>query len=345
MGAPQTKDVCVKNVFAIAMMFFTMGTCQSVIAQPSVEDCLRDLVHEAADQATVESLRDICAGKQKGASPEPIESDQGVVSERLSLEKEVEGRAYTISPHRANYILPVTYSTHPNNEPFAGVLTDGNGIDHTEAKFQISFKIPLAYDLAAKNSHLYFGFTSEAYWQLYNSAASAPFRETNYEPEIWWQVPVKWDILGFRGGVAAVGLVHQSNGRSELDQAPLSRSWNRVYVNLVLERGNLAIAIRPWWRLPEDDDDDNNPDIDKYYGYGDFRVGYRLNEHIFTGLLRNNLRSNENKGAIKLTWSHPITGVLRVYTEFFNGYGESLLDYNKNTTRYGIGVAISDVLQ
>jgi phospholipase A1 len=163
--------------------------------------------------------------------------------------------------------------------------------ESTEVKFQISFKFPLAYHFFTETDALYFAFTSLSYWQLYNRDISSPFRETNYEPEVWWQFPFDWNALGFKGRIASLGLVHQSNGRSEFDQAPLSRSWNRIYANFVFERGIWALALKPWWRIPEDDENDNNPDIHNYLGCG-----------------------------------------------------ESLLDYNKNNTRYGIGVAINDVL-
>jgi phospholipase A1 len=60
-------------------------------------------------------------------------------------------------------------------------------------------------------------------------------------------------------------------------------------------------------------------------------------------LLRNNLRDN-NRGAVELTWSYPIIGTLRVYTQYFNGYGESLIDYNHHNQRIGIGIALNDLL-
>jgi phospholipase A1 len=37
-------------------------------------------------------------------------------------------------------------------------------------------------------------------------------------------------------------------------------------------------------------------------------------------------------------------GNLRFYTQFFNGYGESLIDYNHHNQRVGIGFSINDIL-
>ena len=60
-------------------------------------------------------------------------------------------------------------------------------------------------------------------------------------------------------------------------------------------------------------------------------------------MLRNNLRVNDvNRGAVELGWSYPVTPKVRAYVQFFNGYGESLIDYDNSLNRIGFGVMLND---
>lgn len=88
-------------------------------------------------------------------------------------------------------------------------------------------------------------------------------------------------------------------------------------------------------------EDDDNPDIVDYYGYGDVSVGYRIDDHILKTTARYNPRTN--KGGMEISWSYPITKYVRVYAQYYHGYGESLLDYNRSTDRIGLGISLNNV--
>jgi phospholipase A1 len=176
-----------------------------------------------------------------------------------------------------------------------------------------------------------------SYWQAYNNELSSVFRDTNHEPEAWLQFNTNWDLLGIKSRIIQLGAWHQSNGKGE----PLSRSWNRLYANFIFEKDNLVFGVKPWYRLPENNDDDNH-DINKYYGYGELSGFYKWDDHNLSFMLRNNLRSSENKGAIELGWTFPLYKKLRGYVQYFNGYGQSILDYNSAANTIGIGIALSD---
>ena len=137
-----------------------------------------------------------------------------------------------------------------------------------------------------------------------------------------------------------VGLNHQSNGRSE----PLSRSWNRIVANAGFEKNNFGVLLKLWSRIPEKDTNDDNPDITKYTGYGELTGTLYRGKHRFALMLRNNLRAN-NKGAVQFDWSFPLPlfgDKVNGYIQYFNGYGEGLLDYNVNSNRISAGFMLVD---
>jgi phospholipase A1 len=110
---------------------------------------------------------------------------------------------------------------------------------------------------------------------------------------------------------------------------------------LYLDFNSVAVELRAWYRLPEDDEDDNNPNMYRYYGAGDIRVAYAPNKNTFTAMFR----PGTQKNGLELTWSYPMTKSLRVYAQYWNGYGESLLDYDARIQRIGIGVSLNDYIQ
>ncbi|PLX94755.1 MAG: phospholipase [Desulfuromonas sp.] len=269
--------------------------------------------------------------------PVPISPTGSAIVQRQKAEERVESSRFSLLPYKQNYILPLAYNTHPNKRTYADV---GEDLDRLELKFQFSFKIPLAKGLIAGQGNLFAGYTQQSFWQAYNDQQSAPFRETNYEPELYVDFVTNYSLLGLRSRFVSIGFSHQSNGRS----GDLSRSWNRIYALAAFERGNFYCAIRPWYRIPEASDDDN-PDIDAYLGYGEFYALYLYKEHRFGVTWRNNLRSSDNRGAVQLDWSFPLPGHrLNGYLQYFNGYGESLIDYDHVNNRIGLGIIVSNWL-
>ncbi len=271
----------------------------------------------------------------ENSSEQPTES---AIEERRKLEKKIAGNRFGIIPYKQNYLLPLTYNTTVNRDPY---LTTNPDVDlsPTEVKFQFSFKTPLWERIVAGRGTLFGSYTQQSYWQAYNATNSSPFRETNYQPELFLAFDNDMPFLGVHNRMIVFGIEHQSNGRSE----PLSRSWNRLYTLLAFEKGNLYFAIRPWYRLPESRSSDDNPDIQKYMGHGEFYAVYTAGKHRFGIMVRNNLRS-DNRGAVQLDWSFPLHPKFDGYIQYFNGYGESLIDYDHTTNRIGLGIIIANWL-
>lgn len=264
-------------------------------------------------------------------------TSESALDDRLEGDKEALDNVFAITQHRQNYLLPITYVSNPNttgNED----LTDEN-VDNKEAKFQVSAKLPLYLEDTGFDG-VYFGFTLTSFWQLYNSEASKPFRETNYEPEIFWQETADYSVLGYKFNTFQVGFNHMSNGQSGLQ----SRSWNRLFASIVFSDNDDIYYLKTWYRIPEDEKEDpldptgdDNPDIEDYYGRMEFGYGRKIGDFKVLALLRNNLDFDENRGSIQLDFTYPISDRYEVLLQYFNGYGDSLIDYNRSQERIGIG--------
>ena len=258
------------------------------------------------------------------------------------LDTNHESGILSVRAHRPIYLLPGWYNSSPNRTPstpeHTSDIPEQRRQNHIETKMQVSFKTKLVEDLFNSHADLWFGYTQASHWQVYQGSMSSPFRNTDYEPEIFLTQPVRAALPG--GGtlrMLGIGAVHQSNGQSD----PLSRSWNRIYLMGGMEWGKLTVMPRLWWRIPEKSGDDDNSDINRYMGYGDLHLHYRFNDRQTIGaLLRYNPASG--KGGLQLGYTFPIAGRLKGYVQSFHGYGGSLLDYNHKHNSIGIGVMLND---
>jgi len=266
-------------------------------------------------------------------SPGPGDS---MLDRRIAIEQDTRFKPFVLSPHKPNYILPYSYNSMPNQTPYDPAV-DGR-LQKEEIKFQFSIKFPIADQLFGENGSFYFGYTNLSLWQAYNSSQSSPFRETNHEPELFIVVPNDWEIWGFKNKLNMIGIVHQSNGQS----GSLSRSWNRIYAEFIFEQRNYYLSFKPWLRIKERGDDDN-PDIEHFMGHAEFRVVYATGRHTLGLMLRNNFHA-DNKGAVELNYSFPMSRRAKWFIQYFEGYGESLIDYNARARRFGIGIALTDWL-
>ena len=279
-----------------------------------------------------------CYDEIAGLKSEPKESDKPSYLTKLwDLDEEKRGGKYSIRAHRSSYILPISHNNLPNEDPVQEA-SPGRDVQETEVKFQISLKVKLWQDVLRKDIDLWFGYTQQSFWQLYNTADSSPFRETNYEPEFLLNYRTNLDVLGMKWRMVNIGFNHQSNGQS----GPLSRSWNRIVGSFGFERDSFTLLLKTWYRIPESSKDDDNPDTDDYFGYGEISGYYFLGEHKLGAMLRNNLQSSDNRGALQLEWCFPLGNTVGGYVQFFTGYGENLLDYNHSVNRISAGFILID---
>lgn len=246
-----------------------------------------------------------------------------------------------VSPHDA--VRALTVGEEPplsENDPMYFVIGAREGVT---ARFQLSFKYRL-FDVQSGFgrerpwlSGFYFGYTQNSLWDL--SSRSKAFRDTSYRPALFW----KWERADAKTWVdaARIGLEHESNGRDD----ERSRSVDIAFV-------------RPQWHLRQGEhraeftpkiytylDKDENPDIQRYRGYVDWRLRYDQGGlWIATAVLR---RGTSGKGSLLLDLSRrtrdlrlgPVSGYL--HAQLFTGYGEDIVDYNaRRKTQLRLGFAI-----
>ena len=195
-----------------------------------------------------------------------------------------------------------------------------------ELHFEFSFERPIAYDALGLGEKISFAYAQNSWWQI--TQDSAPFRESNYRPELYVSAPVPFaDEL-------KLGAMHESNGKGGEE----SRSWNRLYAQSTWSAGGFSITPRAWYAFWLDR---TNEDIADYMGYGDLRASYTFGKQRLSALWRNNLHfDGSNRGAIELNYSFPIfNSGFYGYLRYFNGYGESLADYKRSVNKIGIGLS------
>ncbi|MCQ9373475.1 phospholipase A [Methyloversatilis sp. XJ19-13] len=219
----------------------------------------------------------------------------------------------------------------------------------TTARFQLSFKFRLfdpdgwATEIPVGEllTGLHFGYTQTSIWDW--SSDSKPFRDTVYKPSFFYEFGPYRQIGSRHTFTAQAGYEHQSNGRD----ADESRSIDTLFA-------------KPSWRWDLDhnthvgaslkvfdytDRDPTNRDISRYRGYALLGVevgnddGWLLKAESYPG----------SQGSLQVDLSYRLKRLLIadagaggfLHFQYFNGYGESLVDYNRSgPAQFRVGFSI-----
>ena len=234
---------------------------------------------------------------------------------------------YNIRAYNTNYFLPASYRYEGSYEP-----TNGHIAKNIETEFQFSIKYDFSANLLGLDEIYTAAYTQLAFWQLYEE--SAYFRETNYNPELFVTFPISTYNEHILVKAIRVAFAHESNGRGGSEE----RSWNYLSASTYLQYRHIFMELKLWHRLP--DTTDYNPELIDYMGHGHLRFILPYKKHVAKLLLRSNFDGNS---AIEFNYSYPAFGRqdLYFYLKTFNGYGESLIDYDNNVNKIGFGFSIS----
>jgi len=332
MTAGLHRELRIYPFATIALLLSGLTFTGEAVGAPATTDTCLEITDDAKRLRCYDKLASPDTEEPGSSAPE---LSIGFLSDRI--EEDANRKTFTLTARKPNYIMH-SYLSDPNQEPYE-FTNDSDKLDDSEIKFQLSFQTKLSDNMFDKQADLWFSYTQVAYWQLYNDDISAPFRETNYEPEVYAAFLTNYSFLGLTGRSVNFGINHQSNGRSE----PLSRSWNRIFAEFVFVRDDFGLSFKPWYRIEESSSDDDNPDIEDYLGNYEIRAFQRWNGHLFSAMARN-IFDSENHYNAELQWSFPIKRRLRGLVQWYNGYGENLIDHDHKTNRIGIGVLMTDWL-
>ncbi|SNR30336.1 phospholipase A1 [Maribacter sedimenticola] len=261
------------------------------------------------------------------------------LSELWELDDEHHRGTFIITSYKPIYLTAVKYSTDTNRYPVAEnstkTLDAPVSLNTSESKFQVSLKTKIFHKMFDGRMDLWMGYSQTAYWQIYNTERSRPFRELNYQPELIANFPVSFKFLGFDAKMIGASIIHESNGQSD----PISRSWNRIAFHAAFEHHNWQVMLKPWIRLGSKIDDNEN--ISDFMGRGEANIVYDLGRQRFRAIARHSLNiGNKSRGSLQFTWSFPIFENFNGHLQVFDGYGETLIDYNHRQTTFGIGVSL-----
>ena len=253
-----------------------------------------------------------------------------------------------LEAYKANALLSTWDRTARGNQP--------DPSQQQELEFQLSVKFSLLQLDKEEWLPLYFGYSQRSFWQFYDTGNSRPFRETNYNPELF----VDWGATLLCGGPwgLVLGLAeHVSNGMS----APLSRSLWRAYLLPTYAFGDWRLGLKAMAYKRSTLDD--NRDLRAYLGSFDALLDYPFvtraelvgqRSWTLSLLLRRGDRTGCCSGQLdvglrlralnalpvlgRLVSDHVNPGLF-LLLHAYSGYGESLIDYDRPVHTVGIGIA------
>ena len=259
---------------------------------------------------------------------------------------QVASGSFGLRAYEPNYWIVSYTDVPPKGDP---ILEETTYI-HTETKFQISLRADYVTDWFGFTQMWTGVYTQTSYWQLF--VESAPFRDTNYKPEIFVTVPFYHALDAIHMKTISIGYKHASNGQPDSnttervrEDGPFvggqSRSWNRLFTEGTFQWENLIARLILWYRIPEKFATNDNPDIVDYYGCGSLELEY-IDKKLLTRLtMRQNFKTHKGAAELEMSYPVPVSDNVFFFLQGFSGYGQSLIDYDHYVNQVGFGLSIS----
>ena len=226
------------------------------------------------------------------------------------------------------------FSLYKDTYFVGGTVLGGKPTEYnSDVKFQISFQQRLTKSVLPGHTYLYLFYTQKAIWHVFRN--SLPFYDLNFNPGIGLSkhIIMKNRLLGKLTLLAE----HESNGRD----GTASRSWNKISLAGEAYISPFLMAHAKYW-IPIVDGQYNG-DILRYMGI--YQAGFQA-------------KSLDDKWVLDMTivkrkgWDFNFNTIVQlgyrinhnsnqfIMLQYYNGYGEHMLDYNQYHSRIRIGLLI-----
>lgn len=230
------------------------------------------------------------------------------------------------------------FTLYKDNYFIAGTTIGGKPTaTNSDVKFQVSIAQRLTKSTLPFNTYLYLFYTQKCMWNVFEN--SMPMRDFNFNPGIG--LAKHLFVKNRYVGKVTLMIEHESNGRDGIE----SRSWNKVSLasNIFIDP-NFMVHGKVWIPII---DGQNNQDILYYSGIYQVGTTYTTPNKRFGFALT----MVKRKG-----WNFKYNTIWEVnyrlfkdenqflFLQYYNGYGENLLDYNQYHSRLRIGLVIKPQL-
>lgn len=205
--------------------------------------------------------------------------------------------------------------------------------ENTNVKFQISIRQKLTKSTLPGGTYLFLCYTQKVFWNVLEE--SLPMKDLNFNPGIGLAKPVF--KYGKYIGKFIFQIEHESNGRDSI----ASRSWNRFSFGCDLLITNNLLAHAKFW-IPYVDGE-HNKDLLKYVGIGQVGIELMSNDRRWRGslvLVKRKTWKPDFNTIVEVSWQFSRKADWSLFAQYYNGYGEGLLDYNKFSSHLRAGIVI-----
>ena len=238
-----------------------------------------------------------------------------------------------------------SFGLYKDNYIISGIPTNETINQYTaDAKFQVSISHRLTKTVLPFNSFLILTYTQKTFWSIY--AKSAPFKDINYNPGLALVKPIIYNNQ-LRGS-AVISFEHESNGKDSFD----SRGWNQIVLSgMYFFNSNFSVQGKLWAGLLDKGepelDGGGNPDLYRYRGYGLVAFNYRsTNDKFWVSAIINPCKKfGDFNTQLELNFKFSAQSNQYLFIQWYNGYGDSLLDYDKYSSMIRVGMCIKPPLR